>query len=252
MTEDAITTGAAPTGTVAEQTPVGRRRLVPAPTRTQLVVLIVALLYLAGSVGYVLGSRPVADPSRNSVDVGFLYDMIAHHEQAVALASIELGKGGDNDVSVYAREILTTQAYEMGLMQQQLANWGYAREDPRGTAMAWMEMPVAPEAMPGLASEAEIDILTEAQGADADALFIALMQDHHRGGVHMGEYAASNAKWDFVRDLAAGMVRSQRIEIDELDQARVRDGLSADPPGYEPAQVPSSAPTRQLPSRLPA
>ena len=210
----------------------------PAPTRWQLIAAIAALLYLAGSVGYLLGSRPAGDPERDSVDVGFLYDMITHHEQAIALASMELENGENPDVAVLAREVLTTQAYEMGLMQQQLANWGYATEDPRSPAMEWMGMPVPAEDMPGLASAAELESLAQARGADADALFVALMQDHHRGGVHMGEYAGREADWDFVRDLAAGMARNQRIEINELDEARQRHGLTARPPGYEPAEVP--------------
>ncbi len=218
--------------------PAERRSFPPAPTRRQLVFLVVALLYLAGSVGYVLGSRSPGHPGKGSVDVGFLYDMITHHEQAIAMSTVELGSGADSGTKVFAREILTLQAYEIGLMDQQLANWGHAAERPGATAMEWMGMPVEAENMPGMASDAELAALREARGADADALFIPLMQDHHRGGVHMAEYAAENADSEFVRTLADRMARNQRIEINELEGARVRANLPANPPNYVPAEIP--------------
>ncbi len=226
--------GTAHDDTGTEEPPAGRRRRVPPPTRRQFVVLMVALLYLAGSVGYILGSRPPGHPGRESVDVGFLYDMVAHHRQAVTMATLELERGAERNVLAIAGEILTSQSYEVGIMEQQLANWDHPRDNLRLVAMEWMGMPVEVDEMPGLASEAELAALDDAQGRDADALFVALMKDHHRGGVHMAEYAATHAKWDFVRDLAARMARNQQIEINELEQVRVRDGLPADPAGYVP------------------
>jgi len=130
----------------------------------------------------------------------------------------------------------------MGLMQQQLADWGLPATDPNPEAMEWMGMPVATDQMTGMASEAELTALTGARGRDADALFVPLMQDHHRGGVHMATYAATHAESEFVRSLATRMARNQRIEVNELEQARARAGLPESPPGYEPAQVPASAP----------
>ena len=224
----------------ADDGPRRRRFLPPPPTRLQLIFLVLALLYLAGSVGYFLGSPSSGHPGKNSVDVGFLHDMISHHEQAVAMATVELGAGADNGTRVFAREILTLQAYEIGLMDKQLADWGQARQRPRTTAMAWMGMPVEGANMPGMASEAEMAALDDARGRDADALFIPLMQDHHRGGVHMAEFAAKNAESEFVRTLAARMARNQRIEVNELEGARARANLPTNPPAYVPSEIPAS------------
>ena len=190
---------------------------------------MVALLYLAGSLGYVLGSRPAGRPGADSVDVGFLYDMTSHHEQAVTMSGLELENGEEGAVTAFAREILTFQSYEIGLMDRQLAQWRLPVENPRSRAMAWMGMPVETAQMPGMATEAELEQLTAAQGRDADALFITLMQEHHRGGVHMAEYAAEHARSRFVRTLAARMARNQKIEINELEQARARAGLPRPP-----------------------
>lgn len=226
----------------------GRVRALWPPTRPQAIGLMLAVIFLAGAVGFVVGSRQSAPPGRDSVDVGFLYDMISHHEQAITISNLELENGGENAVKVFAREILALQSYEIGLMEQQLAEWGYSRDDPPGPAMGWMHMPAdpgmmpgmasEPGGMPGMASEDELNRLATARGRDSDALFLSLMQDHHRGGVHMAEYAADNAETEFVRTLAARMARNQRVEIAELDQARGRTGLPADPPGYQPAAIP--------------
>ena len=190
---------------------------------------MVALLYLAGSLGYLLGSRPTGRPGEGSVDAGFLYDMITHHEQAVTMSGLELANGEEGAVTGFAREILTFQSYEIGLMDGQLAEWDLPAENPRSRAMEWMGMPVEAAQMPGMASEAELARLAAAQGRAADALFVALMQEHHRGGVHMAEYAAGHAESKVVRSLAERMARNQKIEINELEQARVRAGLATDP-----------------------
>ena len=101
------TTTPHPSDANTDEVPPERRRFPPPPTRRQLVFVVLALLYLAGSVGYLLGSRPPDRPGEGSVDVGFLYDMITHHEQAILMSTAELGTGADDGTKVFAREILT-------------------------------------------------------------------------------------------------------------------------------------------------
>ena len=65
-------------------------------------------------------------------------------------------------------------------MATRLAQWGRDGERPE-TAMAWMHTPVPFQFMPGLATPEQLDALRAARGADADALFLDLMAEHHRG-----------------------------------------------------------------------
>jgi uncharacterized protein (DUF305 family) len=218
-----LPTSEAPAGAeepAADATPAapGRwTRVVPA------VVAVVALCALAGIVGYVLGSgRP---PDRGSTDVGFLLDMAVHHEQGVAMANLELINGETEGVQVFAREIVRDQSWDLGLMQFQLGDWGYQREQAGPRAMQWMDMDVALAEMPGMASEDELELLRNARGRDADAVFLSLMIEHHRGGVHMASYAADHAGDDDVRRLAARIARNQTKEIEELEDAGARYGL---------------------------
>ena len=206
-------------------------------TWLQLVAGVAAMLFLGGSIAYVALTSADRPPRKGSVDVGFLYDMIAHHEQALQMANIEMANGSTPAAQVFAREILLFQAYEIGLMDRQLDRWGYQRGNPPAQAMTWMGMPVAHDDMPGMASAEEMDRLSDVAGTETDALFIALMKDHHAGGVHMAQYAAEHARDQFVRDLARRMARNQRIEIAELDAARERAGLPRAPTGYEPDTI---------------
>lgn len=210
----------------------GLRRLLPA-TPGQRIVGVVALMFLAGSVGYLIGVRDGNTPSAVSANVGFLYDMSAHHEQAVQLSMIQLANGSDPSVHAFAREIIRSQAYEIGLMRMRLAMWGF---DPAVSAqepMAWMGMTVSStDAMPGMADAAELEAFREAQGSQTDALFLALMSDHHAGGVAMAQDAASRADDSWVVDTAERMARIQASEIAEMEFAREAAGLPSAPAGF--------------------
>lgn len=63
---------------------------------------------------------------------------------------------------------------------------------------------------------------------DADALFLELMAEHHRGGIHMADYAADNASDPGARALAARMARNQAIEVNEYARTAERLGLDVD------------------------
>jgi uncharacterized protein (DUF305 family) len=200
-----------------------RRSWFPLPGPGQLAALVVALCFLSGAAGWALAQdRP---PSRGSADVGFLYDMSAHHEGALTLAAIELERGVTEDVRTFASEITRSQSYEIGLMDAWLDHWGYAREDRPPVAMGWMGHEVFTDEMPGMATDEQLEALRAAEGTDADALFVALMIDHHRAGAEMAEAAVDAVDDGYVRDLAERMARVQRLEVQEMEAALGRAGL---------------------------
>lgn len=189
----------------------------------KVIVLVAAFCFLGGAIGYVIGQgRP---PGAGSVDVGFYQDMISHHEQAREMAALELANGDNRDIVTFAREILIQQSYEIGVMEAQLNDWGYSTQNRSEVAMAWMDAPVPVTQMPGLASDAEMQQLRAARGTDSDVLFLRLMANHHRGGVHMASYAARHAQSSKVRHLAALMNYNQSTEINEYATTAERLGL---------------------------
>jgi uncharacterized protein (DUF305 family) len=197
-------------------------------------ILGAALVFLGIAIGIVVSrDRP---PGEGSVDVGFLQDMLTHHDQALGVATLVVANGEDPTVRSYAREILVFQGYEIGVMTQMLDDWGHARSGRSDQAMAWMDMPVPAERMPGLLTDEQLDQIRDAGGAELDALFLDLMADHHRGGLHMSEHAFANAGDENVRQLAARIARNQAGEINEYRALAERNGYDID---IEPASVPA-------------
>ena len=196
----------------------------------RLVALVAALLFLAAAIGFGVRSWLDRPPGAASVDVEFLQDMIRHHEQAQELSNVELQVGGEEAAKTFAREILLFQSYEIGLMERQLEQWGYRRGEG------------GDHTMPGMASDEELDALADARGRDADALFLALMRDHHLGGVQMASYASTHADSGYVRALAKRMAENQRLEITEMELAQRNGRFPPNPPGYDPANFDDAKP----------
>lgn len=213
---------------VSDPSGASRRPVGPA-RRLLLLVTVLVVLLLAAAVGYRVGrSAPSADgplpvPSTlkaQPVDVGFAMDMIDHHDQAVQMALLALNGATTQPVRSLATSIVADQRREMGILDQFLRDRGVTSVDRGRTVMAWMGEPTPHDQMPGLATTAQIVALTNATGPEVDRLFIDLMLEHHRGGVHMAEYAAEHAESQEIRDLAARMATAQNHEITDLTQLR--------------------------------
>jgi uncharacterized protein (DUF305 family) len=190
----------------------------------QIVVAVLAVCFLAGSIGYVIGTRNTFPTS--AVDVGFLMDMSDHHDQAVAMSLCTANRATENVTREFAKETLVFQSHDLGVMQVWLEDQGKRRptEDDRPT-MAWMGMSSTRKTMPGMASDAEVDALCAATGRDIDRLFLTLMRNHHRGGVHMAEYAADHAASPRLRDFASVMAKNQAVEANEYTETLKRLGF---------------------------
>ena len=195
----------------------------PLPIR---VALGLALLFLAGSIGFVAGTRDAEPKSPSGVDQGFLTDMIAHHEQAVVMSQLALARDLPPTVRSFALEVVSDQRYEIGLMESTLREWGEPTFADDGRAMGWMGHEVDVDEMPGLATEDELDELGDLNGDELASRWIELMSAHHEGGVHMASEAARRAEDPFVRGLAERMAKKQRTEISEYELTRERLGLS--------------------------
>ena len=204
----------------------------------ELLLAFAAVAFLGGAITFFGMQRASASPAPDSVDVGFLQDMITHHEQALTLSEAQIIGGGSPGVQLFAREILRQQSWEIGLMQAQLEDWGYRRELRPEIAMEWMGMSVDPQSMPGMASEAELQALFDASGDERDALFVALMIDHHIGGVNMASAAAMSSEDAWVQDISSRMAANQASEIQEMENARDGLGLSVAPAGFDPGPFP--------------
>lgn len=189
----------------------------------KVAVLVAAFAFLAGTVGWAIGQKD-KDPL-SAVDVGFMQDMGYHHSQAVQMSIILLGKE-DIGVSLqqFAIEIIVSQQADRGMFDATLDRFGHATS-PGDKAMGWMGPAVPLDSMEGLASDAQMAELQKATGDDAAALWIALMSEHHLGGVHMADYAARHGHDRTTRNIARAMVKVQLGEVLDIQRFRVNEKL---------------------------
>lgn len=196
------------------------------------VPLPIVLVMVLGALtaGYLIASPKY--PLDNSADAGFLRDMSVHHDQAVDMSMTLLETTEDPTLETLAYDIARTQQAQIGRMRGWLVQWDL---NIRGgqPPMNWMAghdhgyggEGTVPDRMPGLASEAEMDALAEAEGEEADIIFLELMIAHHEGGVDMAEAAVALASEDYVVTLAENMVEAQNNEIEVMgEMLEERDG----------------------------
>ncbi len=182
-----------------------------------VIGLVVAALLIGAMSGWLSGDS-AARRSGNDVDAGFLDDMRTHHEQAVEMALIYVTRPDtDAGLRTVARSILLGQSQDIGRMVQLGRDLRIGEDDDPEQAMGWMGMATPVAEMPGMASEEQLDELSSADGAAADAEFVELMVAHHRGGIEMTEFAAERAEDPEVRALAQAKAVGQADEIVELE-----------------------------------
>jgi uncharacterized protein (DUF305 family) len=144
----------------------------------------------------------------NSADEMFVTGMIPHHEQAIQMADLLLGKDGvDPRVVDLAEQIKDAQGPEIETMTSWLAEWGIPYDDSMSSGMGGMDHG------DGMMSEADMTALESATGADATRLFLEGMIGHHQGAVQMAQSVIDNGQNPTVADLAQTIIDGQTAEI---------------------------------------
>lgn len=150
-----------------------------------------------------MSSSPSADVEGefNSADSMFAMMMIPHHEQAVEMSDMLLGKSGvDEEVLQLAQQIKDAQAPEIELMQSWLDAWG-------------MQAPDEMDHGDGMMSADDMAALEAAEGAEASRLFLEQMIVHHQGAIEMAETELDDGVNPDALELAQAIVDAQTAEI---------------------------------------
>ncbi|WP_053647612.1 MULTISPECIES: DUF305 domain-containing protein [unclassified Streptomyces] len=195
------------------------------PNRTQgaaIAAVALAVLFAGGAVTVASADRDEAPavPVSTSADAGFARDMAVHHQQAVEMSFIVRDRTKDEAVRRLAYDIANTQANQRGMMLGWLDLWGLPKNESGVEPMSWMGMggsgdtgPLDGALMPGMATKTRIEELRKASGREAEVLYLKLMTEHHRGGVHMAEGCVQKCAVGVERALARGMVDAQKSEM---------------------------------------
>ena len=189
-----------------------------------ILTMVVAAALIAGMIGWLIGQSDDAPPA-NAADVGFLQDMRVHHDQAIEMANLYLDRPDiDGSLGTIARGIAYGQSIEIGIMVQLLSELDAPAQSADGLTMAWMGMAGPAEEMPGMATADQLVALGDADGGDADQLFVGLMIAHHEGGIEMMDAALADAENPSVRFYAQRWRDAQAAEIAEMTAQLARAG----------------------------
>lgn len=204
----------------------------PLPRRSAVLIAVAVVCLAVGIATGLLVAGVVLSPSTptdSSVEAGFARDMQVHHAQAVEMSLLVRDRSADEDIRLLAQDIMLTQQQQGGQMFAWLALWGLPQASS-APAMAWMDHSGAHAhegtseagadagAMPGLATEEQMDALRAAEGVDAERIYLALMIPHHLGGVEMAEAALEHDLEPVVQRLADAVVAAQNAEIEVLTE----------------------------------
>lgn len=174
-------------------------------------------------------SATSSDAAHNEADMAFVRGMIPHHQQAVEMSDVLLGKQGiDPQIVSLANQIKKAQGPEIEQMLSWLGEWGAgSTPTPSSTGMPGHSMPGHDMSggggmgeMPGMGgggqgmmSDADMAALQNAQGDEAGRLFLTQMIEHHEGAITMARQEIDAGQFPATVDMARNIVSSQQEEI---------------------------------------
>lgn len=159
------------------------------------------------------------EPAHNDADVTFAQGMIPHHQQAVEMSDMLLGKQGiDPAVMTLANEIKAAQGPEIEEMRGWLSDWNVPTPSSEMPDMS--EMPghdMSSMGGGGMMSEQDMAALQNAQGAAASKLFLTQMIEHHKGAIAMARTEVDSGQFPAATEMARTIIASQQQEIDNME-----------------------------------
>jgi uncharacterized protein (DUF305 family) len=161
-------------------------------------------------------------------DVHFMTGMIAHHAQAVLMASWAPTHGAGASLRALCERIVVGQGDEIVLMQR----WLRDRHEtvPAGDASHDMMPGMEHTLMPGMLTAQQLMQLDSARGSEFDRLFLTFMIQHHLGAITMvNELFGSQGggEEEIVFRFASDVYADQTTEIARMN--RMLDALKRSP-----------------------
>lgn len=150
--------------------------------------------------------KEAGQDTANSADFRYAKMMIEHHGQALVMTGLVPGRSSADTVERLADRISAGQKPEIGAMEGWLERNGGDRRKERHDHTT----------MPGMATDAQLDALRDAEGEAFDRLFLELMITHHQGAITMATEALTEGNDVFVEEMASDVVAQQTVEINRM------------------------------------
>lgn len=143
-------------------------------------------------------------------DLQFIDSMIHHHEGAVQISNMVIGKTSRPELKAFAQKIIDDQTKEIARMKQWREMWFAGK--PNALNME----------LPGMIGGTRIMTSEHMKGMDEmepehfDDHFINMMIAHHEGAVTMAKDALSKAEHPEIKALGEQIVKAQEAEIRQM------------------------------------
>lgn len=160
------------------------------------------------------GGMPMGDlpDGVNQADAMFTMMMIPHHEQAIEMSELVLGRDDiDPEIVELAEQIIAAQDPEIELMEDWLDDWGLPS---MGGAMGGA---MGGDGPGGMMSDDDLDAIEDAEGDEAERLYLEGMIEHHEGAIDMAQDVLDDGESTDVTELAETIIETQQVEIDLMD-----------------------------------
>jgi uncharacterized protein (DUF305 family) len=156
-------------------------------------------------------SSPDAD--KQPYDLQFIDTMIVHHQGAVKMAQMVLGKTQRAELKAFAQKVIDDQTKEIDQLKQWRGQW-YAGKPPAIN----MTMPGMMNQGMKIMNGEHMKKMDEMEPEHFDGHFISMMVPHHQGAIDMAKEALKKAEHPEIKDLANRIIAAQSSEIKQMQQ----------------------------------
>ncbi|MFC4463342.1 DUF305 domain-containing protein [Streptomyces xiangluensis] len=146
------------------------------------------------------------DDSPNSADFAYARMMIEHHTQALDMTELAPKRAESTQVKRLAERIAAAQGPEIETMKGWQQTHGGEKKSQEHDH----------EAMPGMATEAQLKKLRAAKGKAFDELFLKLMITHHDGAITMATDVLAQGNNVQIGEMADDVIAQQTTEINKM------------------------------------
>ncbi|AYY13377.1 DUF305 domain-containing protein [Actinobacteria bacterium YIM 96077] len=161
-------------------------------------------------------SAAATQTAPNPADVEFVTMMIPHHFQALVMSAMAPDRSEDDELLAMANRIDVAQTVEIDTMQGWQSRNGLEVTDAQESYEEVLQQPDLLEQM-GMATPAELDDLSAAEGTAFDVQFLELMIEHHEGAVRMTIEVITNGSDPVIQQMATDMLTTQSTQIQQME-----------------------------------
>ena len=172
------------------------------------------------------GSVTLPADKWNEADAEFAARMIPHHQQALEMAQLAVDRAAGRQVKAIAERIYVEQGPEMELLEDWLTERGYAAPERSAAPDAHGHV-AASDDMEGMATPAQMEALTAAEGREFDRMFLEMMIRHHEGALSMVEQWAGEGSEIRMQEIGSEINVTQIGEIRRMHDLLDEVGASS-------------------------